>query len=102
QLLAQTRKFDEFVDIFTVSPEIHCILARDGKILFINDAVTTLLGYSVEEVTGHAMWNYCYHEDIEKTIFVIERGLKTIDIILNNYQKSKPCSKITKKPIILV
>ncbi|RYF25052.1 MAG: PAS domain S-box protein [Flavobacteriales bacterium] len=75
----QTKKFDEFVDIFTVSPEIHCILDREGKILFINNAVTALLGYPVAEVTGHAMWDYCYPDDVEKTIFVIERGLRNGD-----------------------
>ncbi|WP_113651745.1 PAS domain S-box protein [Pedobacter namyangjuensis] len=79
QLLEQTKKFNEFVDIFTVSPEIHCILDRSGAILFINDAVTALLGYSASEVTGHVMWHYCYRDDIEKTIYVIERGLKNGD-----------------------
>ncbi|RZK57227.1 MAG: PAS domain S-box protein [Pedobacter sp.] len=79
QLLQQTKKFNEFVDIFTVSPEIHCILDRNGAILFINDAVTTLLGYSVAEVTGNVMWNYCYRDDMDKTLYVIERGLKNGD-----------------------
>ncbi|MFA6276004.1 MAG: PAS domain S-box protein [Pedobacter sp.] len=76
QLEAQTKRFDEFVDIFTASPEIHCILDRNGAILFINDAVTSMLGYTVEEVIGHSMWSYCYREDIDKTAYAIEKGLK--------------------------
>ena len=79
QLEAQTKRFDEFVDIFTVSPEIHCILDRNGGILFINNAVTTMLGYTVEEVIGKNMWNYCYRDDIDRTVYVIERGLKNKD-----------------------
>ncbi|RYG19432.1 MAG: PAS domain S-box protein [Chitinophagaceae bacterium] len=76
QLKAQTERFNEFVDIFTVSPEIHCILDRKGDILFINDTVTHMLGYSVEETIGKSMWSYCYHEDINRTIHAVENGLK--------------------------
>ncbi len=77
QLKAQTKRFDEFVEIFTVSPEIHCILDRKGDILFINDAVTNMLGYSVEETIGTSMWSYCYHEDINRTVAAVGNGLKS-------------------------
>ena len=76
QLIAQTKRFDEFMDIFTVSPEIHCILDRKGDILFINDAVTNLLDYSVEETIGKNMWSYCYSEDISRTVTLLEKGLR--------------------------
>ncbi len=79
QLIAQTKRFDEFVDIFTVSPEIHCILDRNGAILFINNAVTSMLAYEVEEVIGKNMWTFCYHADMEQTVFAIEKGLKKGD-----------------------
>jgi len=79
QLEAQTKRFDEFVDIFTVSPEIHCILGRSGDILFINDAVTRMLQYDVEELIGKNIWEYCYREDVDKTVYTIERGLKNRD-----------------------
>ena len=76
QLEAQTKRYDEFVDIFTVSPEIHCILDRKGDVLFINNAVTTLLDYSVDETIGKNMWSYCYHEDLERTMTTLQQGLK--------------------------
>lgn len=79
QLQAQTKRFDEFIDIFTVSPEIHCILDRNGAILFINKAVTSIMGYTVEETVGQNIWNYCYRDDIDKTVYLIERGLKNKD-----------------------
>lgn len=77
QLEAQTKRFDEFVDIFTVSPEIHCILDRNGAILFINDAVTSLLQYTVEETIGQSMWDYCLREDVNRTVYAIEDGLRS-------------------------
>jgi PAS domain S-box-containing protein len=76
QLQTQTKRYDEFVDIFTVSPEIHCILDRSGAILFINEAVTPMLHYSVEEVIGNNIWAYCYREDIDRIVYAIEKGLK--------------------------
>jgi PAS domain S-box-containing protein len=76
QLEAQTKRFNEFKDIFTVSPEIHCILDRDGAILFINDAVTSMLQYEVDEVIGQSMWKYCYIEDVARTVATVEKGLK--------------------------
>ncbi len=76
QLEAQTRRLNEFKDIFTISPEIHCILDRDGSILFINKAVTTMLQYEVEEVIGQSIWKYCFIEDVPRTVTTIEQGLK--------------------------
>lgn len=76
QLVQQTQKFNEFIDIFTVSPEIHCILDRNGSILFINDAVTNMLQYSVDELIGASIWNYCYREDVNRIVNGIEEGLK--------------------------
>ncbi len=76
QLEAQTLRFNEFVDIFTVSPEIHCILDRNGSILFINEAVTSMLDYTVEETIGKSIWSYCYREDINRTVYAVEQGLK--------------------------
>lgn len=77
QLISQTKKFDEFIDIFKVSPEIHGILDRSGAILFINEAVTPMLGYSVDELIGESIWNYCYRDDIDRIVNGIEQGLKS-------------------------
>ena len=76
QLVTQTKRAEEFINIFTVSPEIHCILSREGEILFINEAVTKLLEYSVEETIGKSMWEFCYKEDVKRTISTVEEGLK--------------------------
>lgn len=73
----QTTRFDEFNDIFMVSPEIHCILDRSGGILFINNAVTQLLEYSVDETIGKSMWGYCHRDDINRVVLAVEHGLKS-------------------------
>lgn len=75
ELQIQTKKYQEFKDIFTISPEIHCILDRNGEILFINKAVTKLLQYEVAEVTGKSMWKYCHPDDLTEVIHTIETGL---------------------------
>lgn len=76
QLEAKTKKYNEIVDMFTVSPEIHCIMDRQGSILFINDAVTSLMQYRVEEIIGQSMWSFFYHDDIDRTFNAVEEGLK--------------------------
>lgn len=76
QLAKQTKRSEEFVNVFEASPEIHCILNRNGDILFTNEAAYRLLGYQREEVLGRSMWSFCYAEDILKITSHIEEGLK--------------------------
>ena len=77
ELNVNTQRFEDLLNLSTISPEIHCILDRQGKILFINDAMTGILEYSVEEATGTSIWKFCNKEDIERIIRLIENGLKT-------------------------
>lgn len=76
ELEAKTKRFEELLNLSTVSPEIHCILDYSGKILFINDAVTGILGYTVEESIGLTIWNFCNKEDINRLVAIIEDGLR--------------------------
>jgi PAS domain S-box-containing protein len=76
QLMANAVRFEELLNITKVSPEIHCILDFRGKILFVNDAVTRMLEYSVEEAMAMEMWDVCYPEDIPRVIKSIEEGLR--------------------------
>ncbi|WP_129715924.1 PAS domain S-box protein [Pedobacter sp. SYP-B3415] len=75
-LREQVARSREFGDIFNLSPDLHCILDRQGKILFINDAVTTMLGYKPDEVTGESMWSFCHEDDRAQLISLLEAGLK--------------------------
>jgi PAS domain S-box-containing protein len=73
---AKSVRFEELLNLSTVSPEIHCILDHTGKILFVNDAVTTILEYSAEEATGLTMWSFCYEEDKPRLLSFLENGLR--------------------------
>ena len=77
QLAAQTRRAEEFIEVFQESPEIHCILNRDGDILFINQAANALLGYQIEDILGKSMWSFCYKEDIARLVSFLQDGLKS-------------------------
>ncbi|MHA4894234.1 PAS domain S-box protein [Pedobacter sp. PWIIR3] len=75
-LVAKSSRFEELLNLSTVSPEIHCILDHKGTILFINDAVTSILEYTAAEATGLSMWGFCYEEDQGRLLHTIEQGLK--------------------------
>lgn len=76
QLEIQTEKSEEFIHAFQASPEIHCVLDRNGNILFINQAVNNVLGYTPTEVLGKSMWSFCYEDDASKLIANLVQGLK--------------------------
>ncbi len=76
ELEAKTNRFEDLLNISTVSPEIHCILDSQGKILFINDAVTQILEYTVDEAIGLSVWGFCNKDDINMLVEEVEGGLR--------------------------
>ena len=76
QLEVQTKRSEELVEVFETSPEIHCILNRDGDILFINHAIKSILGYDIDDVLGESMGNFIFKEDVPKISTIIEDGLE--------------------------
>jgi len=76
ELKINKRRFDELLTMSAISPEIHCILDSKGKILFINEAVGNLLGYSIEEAIGLSIWDVCHKDDTSRVISVVEDGLR--------------------------
>ena len=76
ELAANTQRFEELLNISAVSPEIHCILDNNGKLLFINDAVTNILEYTVEESMGLNIWDFCHGDDMNSVLETIEKGLR--------------------------
>lgn len=75
ELQIRNQRFEELLNISTVSPEIHCILDNRGKVLFINNAITKVLEYEVDEVIGINAWGHCLREDINRVVHTIESGL---------------------------
>ena len=74
-LKKETLRLEEMLNISSFSPEIHAMLDFQGKILFINGAVTNLLGYSVEEALELNLWDICYSEDMQLVLNTLEQGL---------------------------
>lgn len=71
----ERKRLQEMLNITSLSPEIHAILTNDGKILFINEAVTNLLGYTVAKAMEMNFWEVCYAEDTSRVWTAIEEGL---------------------------
>ena len=76
EFLVQREQFEELRAVSAVSPEIHCILDYSGKVLFINQAVVKLLGYTVAEALGMKVWEVCHKEDLKMFVDFLEKGLK--------------------------
>ena len=71
----ETQRLEAMLNISAFSPEIHTILDFKGKILFINGAITTLLGYTVEEALHLNLWDICYKEDMQLVLDTLHKGL---------------------------
>ncbi len=48
------------------APDIVIVFDRDGYIRFVNSAVTRILGYEPEELTGRVLFDYFHPEDLEQ------------------------------------
>lgn len=68
-------RYEEISIMFSNSAELHCILDREGKIQRMNHVVERLLGYTVAEVQGRAIWEFFYGEDIKAMLPILEKGL---------------------------
>lgn len=75
-LREENLRLEEMLQISSLSPEIHSVLAANGEVLYINDAVTPLLGYTAEEAKKLTFWDVCFIEDCERVKNSIETGLR--------------------------
>jgi len=76
ELEESTKLHNEFYNLFSNSPEVHCVTDREGKIQLINHAVTRVLGYTPEEAIGLPIWSFFPKEDREKTAALLGEGLR--------------------------
>ncbi len=66
----------EFFNLFNNSPEVHCIMDREGKIQLINQSVKPILGYDPAEAIGLPIWHFFPQGDAQQMISRLEEGLK--------------------------
>ncbi len=76
ELQAKAERFEEMFSMSAIAPEIHCILDFSGRVLFINQAVFLILGYTVKEAIGMLIWDVFHKDDVEKIVGKLEAGLK--------------------------
>lgn len=69
QMLAEAQ---EFRDLFNSSADIHCIATAEGEIAYINDTVTELLGFEINEVKQKTLWEFCFCKEKEAVLQQIE------------------------------
>lgn len=95
ELVANSQRFEELLNISAVSPEIHCILNDTGKLLFINDAVTKILEYTVVEAMESNIWDFCHRDDVKNIKKTIGNGLrKNIDQFLIDFRIVSKTGKV--------
>lgn len=68
----------KYLDLLFRAPALFCELSPDGTTVFVNPAVTDILGYSTEEVIGANWWELVYpgkhNSDAADLIIKIEMG----------------------------
>lgn len=74
----------EYQEMFNHSGDLHCILNEAGQIDFVNNSVVDILGYTVEEVKGKYIWDFCPPHERERVLPDIQdalsRGLENIKL----------------------
>ncbi|MFD0750550.1 PAS domain S-box protein [Mucilaginibacter calamicampi] len=76
-LEASLEAHKEFYNLFNTSPEIHYIAGADSNIEFINDAVTTILGYTPQQALGRSLWEFVVSKNREQFLPLIEMAVET-------------------------
>jgi PAS domain S-box-containing protein len=72
--------------IFAASPDLMVVADIDGKIIKVNNAVRSILGYTPYELENKYIWDYIHPEDIEKTKAIKAQILKD-GVFFNDYRK---------------
>jgi PAS domain S-box-containing protein len=67
----------EFFNLFDTSAEIHFIADKDSNIELINKAVTSILGYTPEQVIGRSLWSFVTGSKREHFASVIDKAKAT-------------------------
>ncbi|WP_261222372.1 PAS domain S-box protein [Ancylothrix sp. D3o] len=88
-LLEHQQKQEEFDGFFKESIDLLVVVDRDGYFKRVNRAVETILGYSVEEITGFPYSEIIHPEDRERTLALakdqMENGRRVVQFV-NRYR----------------
>jgi PAS domain S-box-containing protein len=76
ELQKQCSQFNELLSVSSIAPEIHCVLDFTGAVLYINQAVTDVLGYTIPEAKELTIWKACHEDDLPKLLYKLKKGFK--------------------------
>lgn len=76
ELQQQRRQLNELLSIAEIAPEIHSVLDFSGNVLYVNNAVTAVLGYTLEETRQMSIWRFCHLDDLPKLMEKLNTGLR--------------------------
>ena len=84
------RKTEELDRIFNLSLDLICIASFDGRLIRLNQAWESTLGYSLKELEGRMFIDLIHADDIEasqKTLSDLRAGRNIVDFINRNLCK---------------
>ncbi|MED4456342.1 PAS domain S-box protein [Metabacillus fastidiosus] len=73
-----TQEIESFQSLIKYSKDIISRHTLDGKFIFLSNAVTTLLGYTPDELVGHSCLDYCHPYDHNKILDFHKLKYKTV------------------------
>jgi PAS domain S-box-containing protein len=82
----------EFFTLFNSSSEIHFIANQESGIEIINNAVTSILGYTPDEIKGKSLWDFVIANKREQFLPLIEQAVasqKPIEIETQTLTRDK-------------
>lgn len=65
-----------------LSPDLFCIVSKEGNFLYLNPSWTTITGYTIEELINTAYLALIHPDDIEKTIQNFNENLETTGVFV--------------------
>ena len=94
RLLETTEELERF---FSVNPDLLCIVDERGRLLRVNKAWETTLGYPVQAIEGSELLRLVHPDDVAQTRYVMNKMAQKEDII--NFVNRCRCSDNTYKYI---
>ncbi len=65
----------EYQEMFNHSGDLHCIVSETGQIEFVNNSVVDIIGYTVDEVKGRYIWDFCPPDERNKLLPDIRKAI---------------------------
>jgi diguanylate cyclase (GGDEF)-like protein/PAS domain S-box-containing protein len=82
------------------SPDLIYTLDQEGRFTFVNDRVTSLLGYDSQELTGQSWWQIVHEEDLQNIQHLFNER-RTGDRSTRNVEARLKCKERMSRPRLM-